>query len=116
MEHPHREHGMAGGLAMEGTVPVISEYLFGNVSDRVSKGKAKVKEDVHMADITKGKGEYTIVTFEVLVILIVPLLQGIQPLHDLLSNQISCMTSEHQCSSILTAPLRPHFSPSQIAS
>jgi len=102
-------------MAMEGTVPDISEYHFGNVSDRVSKGKAKAKEDVRMADITKGKGECTIVTSEGLVILIVPLLQGIQPLHYLLRNQIYCMTSEHRRSLILIVPLQPHFSPSQIA-
>ncbi|OAX41931.1 hypothetical protein K503DRAFT_734711 [Rhizopogon vinicolor AM-OR11-026] len=40
-------------MAKEGNVPDVSEYLIGDVGDRVDKGKTK--EDVQMVDITKGK-------------------------------------------------------------
>ncbi|KAG0705816.1 hypothetical protein DFH29DRAFT_904916, partial [Suillus ampliporus] len=42
-------------MATEGKVPHVSEYLIGNVGDRIAKGKAK--EDVQMVDSTKGNGK-----------------------------------------------------------
>lgn len=98
-------------MATEGNVPDVSEYLIGHIGNRVGKGKTK--EDVHMIDITKGKGKSTITTFE--VILIVPLLQQIQFPHYSQRNKISCLTSDHQPSLTLTMPLQPHSSPSLIA-
>ncbi|KAG2120236.1 hypothetical protein DEU56DRAFT_835773 [Suillus clintonianus] len=41
-------------MATEGTVPDISEYLIGEVSDRMAKGKAK---DVRMVDTAKGNNK-----------------------------------------------------------